>query len=258
MHAGIRKGLAAVAGCLALSGIVGTPVASAAVVPAASASRPSIYEAGADQHVSADGTFADLTVANPRLARQDPSTEAQIAVESADGKQIVQLGWIVFRQQFRDTRTHLFAEVWINGRSPGIDADFQSLPGGCQPGVVLRPGAQRTFAILQHAGGWWVMFGGRWCGLFPDALWHNEFTKASVIYWEGLVDAASARPCTQMGDGKWASNPSAAEFSHIALYSGPNGKTALPAFRTFSNDARLYSRHTVNRTTFRFGGGGAC
>jgi hypothetical protein len=260
MRKNIRRGLAAAVGCLALWGIMGTSGASAApaaAAPAAAAIRS--FEAGAAQQVSADGTFVHVTVANPHVASGDIFTDAQVLVSSADGKQIVVVGWIVDHQLFNDSRTHLFADISVNGQFLPFDSDYQSVPGSCQqPGTVLRPGGQEAIAILQHAGNWWVGFGGRWCGRFSDTLWHGKFTKAGLIEWAGAVAVATSRPCTQMGDGKAAASRSAAGFSRIGLYTSPNGKAASPRFVLFADDSRLYSASKVSRTAFRFGGGGAC
>jgi Neprosin len=268
MHRGIRTGLAALVGCLALSGIVGTSAASAAS-PAASLTasralaRPASdtesvgFFAGGDQEVLADGTSADLTVANPRLAARDFLTEAFIEAASPNDQQVVQVGWVVDRGVFKNSGTHLFTDIFVNNRFAGFDADFKSVRGACKLGGVLRPGGRQAFSLLQHAGGWQVRVGGRLCGQFPDSLWHGKLNKAGLFFWEGEVDAASSRPATQMGDGKPASAASAAEFSHIALFTTTGGKTALPRFSTFFPSGKLYSARAISRTALRFGGAGA-
>jgi hypothetical protein len=261
MNKGIWRGLAAVAGCLALSGIVGTSAASAAS-PAANrahaASESDVFSffAGGTQLVSADGTSADVTVANPRLGARDFITEAFIEAATANDEQLVQVGWIVDRGVFKNSSTHLFADIFVNNRFQGFDTDFKSVRG-CKLGGVLRPRGQQAFSLLQHEGAWQVRVGGRLCGQFPDSLWHGKLNKASLFYWEGEVDAASSRPATQMGDGKPASSASAAEFSHIELFTTTGGKTGLPRFSTFFPNGNLYSARAISRTALRFGGAGA-
>jgi hypothetical protein len=222
----IWKGLAIVAGCLALSGIAGTSAASAGTAsPAASPNGSREFFSQATQTVAADGTSADITVANPRLAPADLDTSALIAVENQ--KQDILFGWEVRRQLFHDSLTHLFTEIFINGKSQGIDTDFKPVPGSsCRPGMPLHPGGPQAFAILQHAGSWQVKLGGQVCAYFPNTLWDNKFEKTTFVTWNGEVDAASAQPCTQMGDGQFASSPSAAEFTDIRLFTTTNGETA--------------------------------
>jgi hypothetical protein len=290
MRSGIRACLAAMAGCLALSGIVGTSTASAApgtasssspaVVPAAKPASPlsaaallaaaassqhsssasvRVFKVGADQRGAAAGTLADITVANPHLASADALSLAEISVQSADESQGVAIGWMVDRGVFHNTRTHFFTLISINGRLSSIDANFQTARGSsCPLGKTLSPGGQQLFDILQGGGGWQVLLDGKVCGQFPNSLWHNEFTHGELITWLGAVEVGTSSLCAQMGNGKFASSPAAAEFAHIEIVR-PDGATEPPArLSTTSTQASLYSGRTINRTTFRFGGPGAC
>jgi hypothetical protein len=281
MRRGIRTGLALVVGCLALSGIVGTSAASAAagaafppraaanprlalLAPAASRQLPA---AASDQsfftdtaeRVSADGTSADLTVANPRVAKGDFDSVAYIEATSANEEQAVLVGWVVDPGFFKNSRTHLFTQVEINNRFLDFNADFKTARGSsCRPGSALRTGKQQAFALLQHAGDWQVKLGGRVCGVFTDTVWRGEFTKASLLFWVGEVFVATSRPCTQMGDGKPASSASAAVFSRIALFTTTNGKTASPRLFPLAQNPKLYSVRVTGTTSFRYGGSGVC
>jgi hypothetical protein len=49
--------------------------------------------------------FANVTVARPELAKVDSHSLAELAAESADARNIVEVGWTVDRSLFKDV-TH--------------------------------------------------------------------------------------------------------------------------------------------------------
>lgn len=213
--------------------------------------------ADAAQFASANGAFANITVEQPVVGPQDFHSNAEIAVESQDGKQVVEIGWIVDHNLNGDGLPHLFVFHWIDG----VDTCYNGcgwVPFARAPffaGQALPVGATMRFTI-QHvtAGtpGWQLSLNGIPIGVFPDTEWHGTFTHLDLAQWFGEVAAsASQPPCTQMGDGEFASSPTAAAFTGVGLVNGP-----ATNFSTSVTNPGLY---TVNRTAsdaFRFGGPG--
>lgn len=256
----VRAGLASAVACLAFSGIAGASAASAATSTAKTASPPD-FVAGAFQKVSSDGTSADVTVAAPKLATSDLATGALIAVASANGQQQVLAGWMVSRYEFGDSHTHFFVSKTVNGNNTVLtevgSGGFKQL-GACRPGELLTPGTDQKISVRHLDGGWQVGLGHQVCGEFPDSLWHNQFTSAAESVWSGFVTTNASKPCSQMGNGKFASNPAAAEFSDIRLLIGAKGTQRVPELTGSSPTPKFYSRRRVSNDAVRFGGAGAC
>jgi len=195
MHRVVRKGMVTAIACLALSGIAGTSAASAATGAASSSSgahKPYLFpvpdrarlEHVASHLLPAPTVTGEATVSPPgrpgHIAAPTGRSDvveygAEITAESADDQQIVELGWTVAPVQFRDSYTHLFTSIWINGQFQGYGVDFEPLCGSsCQYGDILQTGEQLPVAIYQELGYWWVGVGGQWCGAYPDSLWANK------------------------------------------------------------------------------------
>jgi len=233
----------------------GGPTAAAAAPPT------SFYYADTAQFATADGTFASITVQQPVLGVQDFHSNAEIAAQSADGQQIVEIGWIIERQVNHDVLPHLFVFHWVNG------SDVNSCYNGC--GWVPLPGAsvvagqalpvRATMQFkIQHvasgAPGWQLSLNGTPFGEFPDSLWNGTYTRIGLAQWFGEVAAsASQPPCTQMGNGQFASSSTAARFTGVGFVNGPATSflapvVTNPAYYTFARTAS---------NAFRFGGPGS-
>jgi hypothetical protein len=217
----------------------------------------SFLYADAAQLATASGAFASITVEQPVVGPQDFHSNAEIAAESLDGKQIVEIGWIVDHNLNGDGLPHLFVFHWIDG----VDTCYNGcgwVPLARAPffaGQNLPVGATMQFKI-QHVTtgtpGWQLSVNGIPIGEFPDTEWHGTFTHLDLAQWFGEVAASAAQPpCTEMGDGEFASSPTAARFSGIGLVNGPATNVS-----TLVTNPALY---TVNQTApdaFRFGGPG--
>jgi hypothetical protein len=70
---------------------------------------------GAFQFAAADGANMFMTVSRPALAAGDFHSLGEMAAESADGRNIVEVGWTVDRGLFGDSEPHLFVFHWVNG-----------------------------------------------------------------------------------------------------------------------------------------------
>ena len=206
--------------------------------------------AGASQRVNNDGTWADITVAKPYVAPADDHTLAEIAVESTDEQQIVEVGWIVGSG---DPEPRLFVYHWVNNQETCYNGcGYVQTSTRYAPGQKLPLGVQE-FRIQHFSGRWNLGYGGEWFGYFPDSLWGGRYTSSGVVQWFGEVSAASTtRTCTDMGNGQSASSNSAASFK-IGFFNGTNVRTD-----TYATNSSFYSIRNQDSQTLRFGGGGAC
>lgn len=218
----------------------------------------SFLYADANQLATADGTFANITIEQPVVGPQDFHSNAEIAAESADGKQIVEIGWIVDHNLNGDGQPHLFVFHWVDG----VGACYNAcgwVPSARAPffaGQALPAGATFRFAIQHVTGGtpgWQLSLNGIPFGEFPDSLWNGTYTQLGLAQWFGEVAASAAQPpCTQMGDGEFASSPTSAEFSDIGFVNGP----AVNFTATVVTNPALYTLDQVASNAFHFGGPG--
>lgn len=229
------------------------PPAGAVQADAAAAGDVYFHYAVGSQAAETDGTWANLTIAKPALANGDFHTLAELAVQSADGQQIVEVGWNVDRAVNGDSDPHLFVYHWKN-RQPGCynGCGFTMYSKTVKPGDTLPVGAQKRFGI-QHSGGvWWIAYDSEWIGYFPDTIWNGTYTRGGFVQWFGEVAAASQKTCTDMGNGTSADKDTAARIGTISFTNGPEVKFSTRA------TSDLYSIVTLSDRTFRYGGAGAC
>ncbi|OJF12580.1 hypothetical protein BG844_20050 [Couchioplanes caeruleus subsp. caeruleus] len=201
-----------------------------------------------------DGTWANVSIAKPELAGGDYHTLAEIAVQSADGRQIVEVGWTVDRQVNGDDDPHLFVYYWKNREPSCYNACGFEVYGNAsiKPGDTLPTGVQKRFGI-QHSGGvWWIAYDSEWIGYFPDWLWDGTYTRGGLTQWFGEVAASTDRPCTDMGNGLVVSDGNAARMGTISMTNGPEPKATVRA------TSPHYGVLSLSDRTFRFGGPGAC
>ncbi|PRY29533.1 uncharacterized protein DUF239 [Pseudosporangium ferrugineum] len=200
-----------------------------------------------------DGTWANLTIAKPHLAQGDFHTLTEIAVQSADGRQIVEVGWTVDRTVNGDDDPHLFVFYWKDRQPSCYNAcGFQVYSATVKPGDTLPTGGQKRFGI-QHSGNvWWIAYDSEWIGYFPDTLWNGTYTRGGLTQWFGEVAASSAAPCTDMGNGIAATEGNAGRIGSISMTNGPE---PVASVRSTSDH---YSAVALSDRTFRYGGAGAC
>lgn len=214
--------------------------------------------ADANQLAAADGTFADVRVEQPVVGPQDFHSNAEVAAESADGRQVVEIGWIVDHDLNGDGQPHLFVFHWVNG----VGACYNGcgwVPLARAPfvaGQALPVGATMRFEIQHVTGdtpGWQLGLDAIPIGEFPDSLWNDTYTRLGLAQWFGEVAAsASQPPCTAMGDGELASSPTSAQFSGIGFVNGP----ATNFTATVVTDPALYTVDRIAPDAFHFGGPG--
>jgi Neprosin len=207
------------------------------------------------QEATVDGVAAQLTVAKPKLGAADWHSLAEIAVQSADGQQVVEVGWNVDRVTNGDENTHLFVYHWVDGKATCYNGcDFVPYAGATiAPGATLAADVIKPFGIQYSAGNWWIAYDSAWIGYFPDKIWNSTFTKGGLVQVFGEIAASSTAPCTEMGNGKIPDDTTAAaKFGSVTYVNGPTvvlGVTATSA---------RYPTYQVTDRTFRYGGPAAC
>lgn len=239
-----------------LYGPKGNPFHAAASTQGAS-SLTYLY-GGAYQFAVADGSNMFMTVSRPALAAADSHSLGEMAASSADSKNYVEVGWTVDRGLFGDLEPHLFVYHWVNGL-PTCYNGCGFVPfanaASVRAGMTLRPSSATPQFTIQHfQGNWWVGFNGVFFGYFPDSLWGGAFTKVGLAQWFGEVAADSATPCTDMGNGLFASSPSSSTAAAIGFIGGPAANIGL----TTTTNPSLYSATLTSSNTVHFGGPGAC
>lgn len=212
--------------------------------------------AGAYQYVTGDGASMSTPVQSPVVATADYHSLAELAVESSDGQQIIEIGWRVYRPQ--DQTPRLFIYHWINGQPSCYNSGcgfVQSTSTTITPGMALTPSSTPVqFAIEYFQGNWWYGYNGTWFGYLPGTLW-SAFTKTGLVQIFGEVSSTTASPCTNMGNGYLGTSASAAAVTGVSYY---NTTTAASLTRFTPDDSTLYDSQVTSANSFRYGGPGAC
>ncbi|HEU4349509.1 MAG TPA: neprosin family prolyl endopeptidase [Actinoplanes sp.] len=210
------------------------------------------------QYAESDGTYANLVIGKPRLDDKDYHSLAEIAVQSDDGRQIVEVGWTVDRGVNGDEDPHLFVYHWVDGQESCYNGcGFRQYSSTVVPGDTLPTGVAKRFAIQQFNGAWWIAYDTEWVGYFPGYLWDGGFTRSGLIQWFGEVAASSLRPCTEMGTGADALDLAAARAGSIALINGPEPAISVRAISP-GLYWPVYTAERLSLRTFRYGGPGVC
>jgi neprosin-like protein len=220
--------------------------------PAPDGSTLVYFYADAYEYVDANEISGEYTQHAPTIGTVDWHSLAEIAAQSADGLDIVEIGWIVTDT---DPQPQLFVFHWIRGaptcyngcgyvqlsqtRVPGMHVDVTDTP--------------QSYAIHYSGGDWYVGYQGEWIGYFPGSEWNGDFTSVGLAQWFGEVAAGTTLPCTQMGSGAFAAEPGAASISNLrvdgdAAESLP-GELTLPA---------AYTTADMTDTSYNYGGPGRC
>jgi hypothetical protein len=176
------------------------------------------FYAGASQVFPADGAAGYFGQYAPRLGQYRGTTDehslAELAVESGDYQQVVEVGWIVAKS-YGDGRPHLFVFYWVDGKpgcysSPHNWCGFVPYPGAITPGTKLPvDGKTHLYVIRFFQGNWWIKYDSTWIGYYPGTLWNTpanpkKFIQTSYTQWFGEIAEPKSEwhPCyTQMGNG---------------------------------------------------------
>lgn len=205
------------------------------------------------------GAGATLLQADPALGAADFHSLAEIAVETADNQQIVEIGWTIDRAVNGDLQPHLFSFHWVDGKATCYNAcGFVQVSPDKMPGMRVVPGEAHRYEIKLVNRDWWLFYDGEAMGYYPQSEWSKTgFTKATLVQWFGEVAAATTAPCTQMGNGKLGGDAASAAFDDLHLFD-PDGATAAAAGTPGTvTSAALYDIGRATPTSFGFGGPGA-
>jgi hypothetical protein len=251
----------------ATSAAKGLPPISGATV-AARADRRSVEGAAAAKglayhyvYVQSDdvglGAKGDYLVADPVTAPGDSHSLSELAVQSADGQQIVEEGWTVDPGQFGDRRPHLFVFHWVNHVPGCYDAcGFVSTSATTVPGMRLKVGTVQRFKIryVHRTRDWTIYLDGDEVGYFPGSLWSGKFFNVGLTQWFGEVASNNHPPCATMGNGLPAADAAADSITHMNLVSGAKQNDLEPA----DTNRSLYSGIATSGNSVRLGGPGGC
>jgi hypothetical protein len=206
------------------------------------------------QYATADGSYAYYTVAQPFLASGDFHSLAEMAAQSADGQQIVEVGWTVDPGLNGDYNPHLFVYHWVD-RTPSCynGCGYVQYSATITPGMAVPVGGQQLFAIEHYQGNWWIYYGTEWIGYYPDSLWGGRYTSMGLNQWFGEVAANSSAPCTDMGNGQFPSSASATAISSITFFAGP-----AVSITSYGTSPSYYNAQATSSNSARYGGPGAC
>lgn len=217
-----------------------------------------LYASAAQQTgVHTGGAGATIMQAAPTLGPGDFHSLGEFAVESPDGKQVVEIGWTVDQGVNGDLQPHVFSFHWIDHQATCYNGcGWVQVSATHQPGMAVVPGEAHDYDIELINGDWWLFFDGDAMGYYPQALWGGRFPAAGLVQWYGEVAAAAPSPCTQMGNGKFGTDPTSTSYDGLRLYE-PGG-IRVPAAIDSSGytSPPLYNVGRVSATSFGFGGPG--
>lgn len=178
----------------------------------------------ADYGITATGASDSITQAQPVVGSQDYHSLAELAVESADGQQIVEIGWLVAPGINQDSLTHLFVYHWVDGESTCYNGcGFVPTSTKYTAGGLVKINTVGTYSIKYASSKWILTYDGTELGYFPESLWGGTFTKIGLVQTFGEVASSSATtPDTQMGNGVLGSKPKSAIISNFNLIGTKN------------------------------------
>jgi hypothetical protein len=152
----------------------------------------------------ATGASVMLPQSQPKLGANAGHSLIELAVESASGKQIVEVGWVVGEDN--GTLPKLFVFHWVDGNPTCYDGcGFVSLRNTIKPGAVVARRQTQEYGIKFASGRWWVSYENKRIGYFPASLWKGRYTTAGLIQTFGEINATTNSTCTQMGNGRFGS-----------------------------------------------------
>jgi hypothetical protein len=243
------------------------PVPGRAAVPA---TRDVNYHyASTYQYAESDGSYANMVIWNPKLGEEDYHTLAEIAVQTKEGDQTVEVGWTVDRGVNNGSEEpHLFVYHWVDGKASCYNAcGFRQYSKTVFPGDKLPTGVAKRFGIQFFNDAWWVAYDSEWIGYFPADLWKkNPFTRTGLVQWFGEVATSSEKPCSEMGTGVAADDAEKGEegagrFGTISLLNSPDAVSVEMFSQSpgFAPTKGIYPTVVAkSKRTSRYGGPGAC
>jgi hypothetical protein len=214
----------------------------------------SYFYASTHQYATATGARASLSQPDPALV-YDYHSVGEIAAESADGLQIVEVGWTVDPGLNGDTLPHLFVFHWLDGVPTCYNGcGFVQVSTTITPGMALAvTTTPQAYAIRYRLGGWWIRYQKQWVGYFPGSIWSGSYTQLGLAQWFGEIASSSTTPCSDMGNGRFGHQSGAASMTAIRLFGGPS-----PSISPTVPTPSYYDDGHLKASSFTYGGPGAC
>lgn len=242
--------------------------------PAAGASRkagaslmtctdPCYFYTGGIQVADNGGAYANLVIDNTYIHTDEYHTLVELAVQTGNQQQTVEVGIRVAPDHYLDSDPHVFVYHWVNGTATCYDAcgyvpyGTPTYPAGADVSALI--GTNPRAGLQYFNGDWWVAFYNEWIGYFPGSLWTGAtpaatFTRGGLVqgFWE--VASTHDQPCSDAGrDGLHGSDTSAARIGTYALIDS----LSSPVWTLITDtDASYYSSYKASNTTIRGGGPG--
>jgi hypothetical protein len=222
---------------------------------------------------TANGVSVAMNAFHPALSGNSLTHSLGQVAAANDGTVTYSMeeGWIAAPALFSgDTGPHLFIYVnkdhyRSNGQQGGDCYDCNFIPSAGSPytpGMSLPVGGSPVqYAVWYYGGNWWVWYADRWIGYVPGSFWGGNFTTTlyPAIYGEVYDDNP---PTTDMGDGFFGSNSSAAHMNNPFLFIDEYGSELTIALHNPPHNVPnpgWYSIGSIssNRRDWRYGGLGA-
>ncbi|MGK4579150.1 neprosin family prolyl endopeptidase [Kitasatospora sp. HPMI-4] len=202
------------------------------------------------------GATVRMLQAAPAIKPGDTESHSlqELALQSADKKSTVEIGWTVDYGLNGDLLPHLFVYHWVDGAESCYNGcGFVQVSRTAKAGMALRPGTAARFAIQNVAGDWWVFYNEQAVGYFPGSLWGGTYTRAQVVTAFGEVAHAAGSTCEQMGDGRFGAKGGSGWISDYRLL----GATDRSHLTVTATSPALYDAGHITPTSFRLGGPGS-
>lgn len=217
-------------------------------------------QGGGGQLAGMNSLAANMTVIKPYLdytgTNGDYHSLVEMAAQSEDGQQVVELGVNVDNAVNGDTNAHIFVFHWINGNPtcyngcgwvPYTGSGASPVAaGGTIPASDI--GTSQKFNIVHSGGAWWLAYKNGWLGYFPDTEWTAPrtgygspvtYTEMGYVQLFGELAVHKTNPCTDMGTGVLATTTAGARIGSVTF-----GGTTTPV--------NLYVRMATAPTSFPY------
>ncbi|HEX4223348.1 MAG TPA: neprosin family prolyl endopeptidase [Pseudonocardiaceae bacterium] len=214
------------------------------------------YVAGREW-INGTGASVLMTQEDPEIDLADPGNGAhslqELAVETADKKQIIEIGWTVDDGLNGDTEPHLFIFHWIDGVATCYNAcGFVQTSPLVTPGMKVTSGLVGQYGIAYRGGNWWLTYDGIGFGYFPGSIWADYHGFGLVQAFGEVVTSAGTTSCTDMGNGRFGTELDSSWIGPLQLTGGRNNQP-WQVFATLPQDYRM---GLVSPLGFHLGGPG--
>lgn len=244
------------------------------------------YSAGTVPHQAS----ANLTIWKPTVTAGDFHSVSQIAVQSQNSNQIVEVGWNVDNALYGDNEPHVFVHYWKDGfdcgyngvatpancgsiAAPWVDNAAVSMDAGDELTESISGGTVTTLKVgIDYSttdcggapNGWWVRAWystgtAQYIGCYKDTNWSGvspTFNNFHLYQAFGEVAVNVANPTTLMGSGVC---PAAVPvFNTTAFIGSVSTNLGLTTLSFNSTHPTKYKHQSISSSSFYMGGDGSC